>query len=146
MMRRTGLFIVVLSVFTVFLMAQDKPAAKSAVVPLPGITTPDKQPHGCVDCHVNPGADGKDHRLPEELKALKVKHADVAKVVKVIPVDCGKCHKEGARAGTVAAFAHKHHLGAPTTAFIAQGGSCLSCHALDAKTGMVNVKSGAPNW
>jgi hypothetical protein len=148
MIHRIGRFVLILVATATVLGAAEKPAPKSSAPVIPGINAPDKLSHGCLDCHANPGANGKNMLLPPLLKAMTaVKHADVAKLVKLVPTDCAKCHKEGAtKGGSLASMAHKAHLTGSDSPFIALGGTCMSCHALDPKTGRINVKSAPANW
>ncbi len=113
---------------------------------LPGITAKDEHPNGCVSCHVNAGAD-KDYRLTVELAGVK-NHPKIDKLVNVVPGDCLKCHKEGAKAGALGFVAHRNHYRNPKeNVFIkVYQGACLNCHTVNPETGVVSVKSGPKNW
>ncbi len=91
-----------------------KPAAATTPSDIPGITTPDRTPHACVDCHVNHPESKMDYRLPSILaqwkngtdpkiiekaqaavpegKTLAGKHPDVSAQIRFIPNDCLMCH------------------------------------------------------
>ena len=111
---------------------------------LPGITTADEHPNGCVDCHVQTG--DNDYRLNTELAASD-KHPDVSAIIRTVPTDCLMCHKEGAPAGALSVLVHKNHYENPEeNHFIAYyQGECLQCHTLEAN-GVMRVKSGPKNW
>ena len=65
-------------------------------VDLPGITTKDAYPNGCVDCHVAPGGD-KSALVTVELAKVSG-HPKIDKLVKTVPKDCATlCHKVGER-------------------------------------------------
>jgi hypothetical protein len=113
---------------------------------LSGITVKDEHPQGCVDCHVKV-SDDKDYRLPAELAKVE-KHPPIEKIVKVVPVDCLKCHKEGSKGGPLNLITHKKHYQNPSeNHFISNyNGDCLNCHILDMSTFKMGVKSGPANW
>jgi cytochrome c5 len=120
-------------------------AAASAPV-LPGITSKDNYPNGCVDCHKKDGA--TDNRLNAVLAKIKG-HPDISKVVKTIPADCEMCHKGGTgKAPLIAQVAHEfHYKEAATNVFVTTyGGQCLNCHALVVDTGVMKTKPGPANW
>ena len=145
--------------------AQEK-ASGAKVSDIPGITTPDKTPHACVDCHVNVPERKVDYRLPSILAkwkngadpdifakakaaapagaVLTGKHPDVS-WIKVIPNDCLTCHKrDSQKAPPFAKLLHTIHLvGGQENHFLANGrGTCTSCHKLDQKTGAWHIGSG----
>jgi len=146
-----------------------KPAAVSEVrLPdLPGITTPDKTPRACVDCHRNNPERKMDSRLPPLLarwrdganpkvfekakaaapagKILAGKHPDVAAQIQVIPNDCLMCHMRDSQAAPpFAKLLHAIHLvGGKENHFLASAqGTCTHCHKLDPKTGALRLGSG----
>ena len=112
---------------------------------LPGITSADKTPNGCVDCHKNNGPN-QDYRLTVEL--TKTKHMDITAIVKTVPNDCAMCHREGVAAGPLMAKTHLlHYAKKGDSSFVkAYQGACLNCHKLDLVTGNVSLKSGPKNW
>ena len=115
-------------------------AALAAEVPeLPGITSPDESPEGCVSCHKD------EMRLDKKLAALK--HRKIDKVA-VIPDDCKTCHVEDEGLESIAMIAHSMHyaMGSKSDFVTRHGGSCLNCHAMATGSGEVTVKSGAKNW
>jgi len=113
---------------------------------LKGITTKDDRPNGCVDCHKKISAD-KDYSIPAELAKVDG-HPKVNKIVKVVPKDCMKCHKEGRKSGPIGPIVHEKHFENPSENHFVKkyGGDCLNCHSLDLKTGVMSVKSGNANW
>jgi hypothetical protein len=122
-------------------------AASGVDVPsLPGITVKDDYPNGCVDCHKLIGP-GKDNRLTVVLAQVRG-HPDISKIVKTVPGDCGLCHAEGRNAPPLNTVIHKVHYDRPAenSYVTVYKGVCLNCHALDAKTGGMIVKSAAKNW
>jgi len=121
-------------------------AAPKAIPPLPGINAPDKQPKGCVDCHVEQG--GRDFRLIAVLKGLKGGHPDVSKIVKNVPADCLKCHFSSAKAPVLGSMVHRNHfINLVDNDFLASDfGSCLSCHTIDRQSGKIAYKNAPANW
>lgn len=119
-------------------------SAQSKPPTLIGINSKDPFPSGCVSCHIK--LPDKDVRLNVMLAKVG-KHPNITSVVKVVPTDCAKCHKEGS-ARSLSVSSHKMHFQNPTKSeFISKfGGQCLNCHKLDAKTFKMSVKSGAKNW
>jgi len=116
------------------------------ITPLAGITVDDQHPNGCVDCHVKVN-DEKDYRIPAELKHVE-KHPPIEKIVKIVPNDCLKCHKEGTKPGAFNQVIHKVHFSNPKeNHFVAHyNGDCLNCHTLNMNTYKMSVKSGPANW
>ena len=113
---------------------------------LPGITSKDSTPNGCIDCHTNKGASG-DSRLNMLLKKNE-NHIDITAIVKTVPKDCYMCHKEGTETGSLSLTTHKSHYENPmdNDFLVKDGGSCLSCHALNPATGDMTVKNASKNW
>lgn len=112
---------------------------------LPGITSSDDHPNGCIDCHKS--TDSGDYRLHIELKNIGG-HPDVTNIVKTLPDDCMFCHKEGAKAGALNLVTHQFHYENPGDNHFVSGyqGACLHCHSLDTNTWEMTVKSGPKNW
>lgn len=158
-------------VFTAMLAAaaagQTPVASQRATAPqIPGITSKDAHPNGCVDCHVN-GKDG-DKRLStlitawtsavpvaqiEKAKAssadpskIKGKHLPIPKVAANIPQSClSVCHKKGSTiAPPFAQLMHTIHLtGGNQNLFLTVNqGECTHCHKLDQKTGTWKLPNG----
>ena len=148
--------------------AKDAPKPEMKMSEIPGITTPDKTPHACVDCHVNHPEMKMDFRLsatlarwqtngteaeflkkaqaaaPAGLK-LTGKHPDVKAIVKVIPDDCLMCHsRDSQKVPPFSKMLHAIHLvGGKDNHFLTMAqGTCTSCHKLDQVTGMWHVGSG----
>jgi hypothetical protein len=134
---------------------------------IPSITTPDRTPNACINCHKNYPEMKKDFRLTailagwknqtdqdifEKAKAcapegitLKGRHPDVSSLVKVIPTDCLMCHSRNSTvAPPFAKLLHLIHLtGGAENGFLARAnGTCTSCHKLDQKTGTWGLGSG----
>ena len=120
-------------------------AAEGAQPFLPGITSVDEHPNGCVDCHKN-GGEGKDYRLNVSLAAIG--HVKIDAIVKTIPNDCMICHKEGSKAEEIQVRLHEAHYNNPDkNHFVAfYQGACLNCHKLDVASGEMSFKSGPKNW
>lgn len=121
-------------------------AAKAPQADLPGITTEDKFPKGCVDCHIKL-PDGQDVRLSAVMKTIK-DHPDLA-MIKNAPTDCKMCHKPtGGMAPGLNTILHKYHYAKKGESKFVQmfQGNCLSCHAVDLKTGKMTIKAGPKNW
>jgi hypothetical protein len=119
-------------------------AADSAF--LPGITSKDPFPNGCVDCHKDQ-KDGKDFRVIAELANISG-HPKIDKIVKVVPKDCLLCHKGGPKPPAFNQAMHKVHFRNPKeSAFVTvYKGACLNCHSLDLDTGVMSAKTGPKNW
>jgi len=116
------------------------PATADDLPDLPGITSPDEAPEGCVSCHT--GA----MNLKNKLAALK--HRNIDGKVEVIPDDCKSCHSEDQGLESMAMIAHSmHYASISNSEFITKHkGSCLNCHMMATGTGEVTVKSGPKNW
>jgi hypothetical protein len=99
-------------------------------------------PEGCVSCHNGGGA--------ETIGALldAMGHPNVDRRTETVPDDCVSCHSEEGGHSLLWEFNHIIHYERPErNNFLREyGGNCLHCHALDASTGEVIVKSGPKNW
>jgi len=134
---------------------------------IPGLTTPDQFPRGCVDCHVN----RPDLRLDVRLSTLvgqwqtkvdsallarvrrftpaaiplKGKHPKINAATAEIPKTCLMCHS---RTSTVAPpfvrLLHGLHLvGGANNHFLTMfQGECTHCHKLDKTTGVWSLGGG----
>ena len=139
----------------------------SATREIPGLTSKDAYPNGCVDCHVA----GKDAdmristlmatwtkavpaALAEKARAasvdaskIKGKHPAMANVKANIPQTClAGCHKPGSTiAPPFARLMHVIHLvGGNKNRFVTTNqGECTHCHKLDQKTGTWKAASSA---
>jgi hypothetical protein len=113
---------------------------------LPGITSADELPNGCVSCHKNEG-DGIPLRLNVMLSRI-ANHPKVDTLIKIVPKDCGMCHKEGAKMGDLPDVVHKAHFGKGADSKFVKlyQGSCLNCHAVNTATGVMSIKGGPKNW
>jgi nitrate reductase cytochrome c-type subunit len=89
----------------------------------------------------------RENLLTLEMEQL-AKHPKVDKVVKVVPNDCLKCHKEGTKSGSLSDLTHKNHFGNPAENYFVTTykGDCLNCHTLDMNTFKMGIKSGPANW
>lgn len=115
-------------------------AAAEDLPDLPGITSPDEAPEGCVSCHKGAMS------LKSKLAALK--HREIDDKVQVIPDDCKSCHSEDQGLESMAMIAHSmHYASISNSEFITKHkGSCLNCHMMATGSGEVTIKSGAKNW
>jgi hypothetical protein len=142
-MKRTGLVIVLgcLMVGAGLFVGQ---TAWAQAVSLPGLNAADDFPNGCVSCH-KVGSDG-DQRLTVLLAAKK--HVNIAALVRTVPEGCIVCHKEGGQAAPLNTHTHWiHYINPEKNRFVTEyRGSCLACHTLDLKTGIVKQKTGPKNW
>ncbi len=123
-------------------------ALSAQSVDLPGITTKDAYPNGCVDCHVAAGGDKSSPLVTAELAKVSG-HPKIDKIVKTVPKDCSTlCHKLGGKAPAFNLVMHKAHFGKPSeNRFVTVNkGACLTCHAFDPDAGGMAEKSGPRNW
>ena len=144
-MKSSRIF-VILSFMAIAALCMSVSVAAAGTAFLPGLTSTDDNPKGCVDCHANVG--GKDRRLNTVVAGIKG-HPNIAKVVKNLPKDCGMCHKEGSKVPALGVVLHKAHYGPDPakSAFVATyQGACLNCHKLDVAAGAMTLKSGPANW
>lgn len=134
---------------------------------IPSITTPDRTPHACVDCHKTypeMEIDGRlttalagwkkdtDPRILEKARAaapagrtLAGRHPDISALVKIVPDDCLMCHsRDSWAAPPFTKLLHAIHLvGGTENHFLTlANGTCTSCHKLDEKTGTWLLGSG----
>lgn len=143
--------------------APDAPAVRS----IPGVTTVDTHPHGCVSCHIDMPDIGVDARfstairiwereVPSKLMAiaqratspgvtLQGKHPPVPLPLADIPSSCMACH--GADSESAPPFNRLLHLahysGGGENHFLTQfGGECTLCHKMDPETGAWTLPSG----
>lgn len=97
---------------------------------------------GCVDCH--------DGTVQPTVGAMleRMGHDNVDDDTAQVPGDCSACHSEAGGMWFLSEVSHMAHYRDPeNSAFVQEfGGDCRHCHALDAETGAVSVKSGAKNW
>jgi hypothetical protein len=107
---------------------------------LPGITSTDESPDGCVSCHKG------DKTVKKMLDALK--HRDMKDKVNSVPEDCKSCHNEADGLEPMTLIAHSMHYakGSKSEFVTRYQGSCLHCHAVSTGSGHVTVKSGPKNW
>ncbi len=110
-----------------------------------GITSEDKLPKSCVDCHT------KDTYTDYRVNAIlnnRGNHPDITTVVKIIPNDCVKCHKPNTSAGDLSDRLHFSHIGNPKENSYIQvmKAGCMGCHTFDNKSGKINIKSVPVNW
>jgi hypothetical protein len=134
-MKNARALLVVALVALFGLVAVGSLSAAAPAAYLPGITDTDPAPLGCVSCHTG------DYAISKELAKVKG-HPDVSKVVKSVPDGCAMCHKEGAKAGTLAEMVHTAHFGKGKDSVFVKNyaGSCLNCHSF--KAGVMGFKKG----
>jgi hypothetical protein len=133
---------------------------------IPGLTAPDPNPNGCVDCHVNMKEYNMDVRIstimsrltegvePKLLSAARASAADSTKIKgrhpkvtvagKEIPGTCLVCHGRGSTsAPPFARMIHLIHLtGGDSNLYLGYyQGDCTHCHKLDQKTGVWSIPS-----
>ncbi|TFG81137.1 MAG: hypothetical protein E4H19_15090 [Chromatiales bacterium] len=123
-----------------FVPAAPVAGAENDVPDLPGITSPDPYPEGCVSCHKGTML------LKDKLQALE--HRSIEGKVTIIPTDCKTCHSEEEGLDPIANIAHSMHYatGSKSDFVIKHNGSCLNCHQVATGSGEVTVKSGKKNW
>lgn len=134
---------------------------------IPGLTTEDKFPNGCVDCHINMPDIKKDERISTlmskwnknvESKLLKKAqavasagvtlkgiHPPAPESLKNIPSDCAACHdKTSKTAPPLAELLHTVHLtGGDDNHFLTIfQGECTHCHKMSIATGVWKMPSG----
>jgi hypothetical protein len=142
---------------------QQPPAARK----IPGLTTDDKFPNACVDCHVNKPDFNFDARIstmmtgwfksvePELLNkvqaaapagvTLKGVHPQASAAWRNIPAACLACHKAiAASAPAFDSMIHIIHLtgGDQNHYLTAYQGECTNCHKLNQTTGVWTISSG----
>jgi hypothetical protein len=135
---------------------------------IPGLTTEDKFPNGCVDCHINMPNINQDERIStlmskwnkkvgskllEKAQAvapagvtLKGIHPRVLEFSKNIPGTCIPCHSNTSKnAPPFAALLHSIHLtGGNENHFMTIfQGECTHCHKMDAAKGVWIMPSGS---
>ncbi|MFB6286001.1 MAG: hypothetical protein ABEK03_05420 [Candidatus Bipolaricaulia bacterium] len=138
---------------------------------IPGITSKDSHPNGCVDCHRVAG-ENRDYRMstaiekwankgaPEEVRKvaeaswpgveLTGKHPAVSGFVATqpMPQSCLTCHGEQGSMPLAEALHSFHFTGGGDNHFVSgYDGRCLQCHTLNANTdnpptGAIGIKSG----
>jgi hypothetical protein len=120
-------------------------AERSKIPFPPGVTVKDEHPQGCVDCRVS--IPNGDYRLNAELAKVS-DHPKIDAVLKTVPTDCLMCHKQGTKEGPLTFITHRVHYRKPKdNVFITvYQGVCLNCHAVNAETEAMVVKSGPKNW
>lgn len=138
-----------LAAVLVLALSLDAAGAPAASVPfLPGLTSVDDHPRGCVDCHIDAG-EGRDYRLNRTVNAIK-NHPSITNAFRNanIPDSCIMCHKEGSKLGSLGKNLHRaHYANLLKSPFVSSyQGSCLNCHRLDLSTGAMALKSGSANW
>lgn len=135
---------------------------------IPGITTEDAFPRGCVDCHILMPEANMDVRLSTHLNqwvekvdpkilakaqtyappgvTLKGKHPAVPNALKDIPAGCISCHGKGSKmAPPLDRMLHGLHLtGGEENVFLTVfQGECTHCHKFNPATGEWSIPSGS---
>lgn len=134
---------------------------------IPGITSTDAFPNGCVSCHVNMPHKGIDVRLSTSMKRwvdqvdpelmekvrgsasqgmqLRGKHPPALKALENIPTACMSCHTATSKvAPSFSRMLHAIHLtGGNDNHFMTLfQGECTHCHKLNSQTGGWSMPSG----
>lgn len=171
MIKTLSLLVIALSISSAVFSAagQDKPTSAQASPParkIPGITTEDAFPRGCVDCHTNHPEMNLDARISSLMKGwnnkveppllakaqatapsgvtLKGKHPAAAFALKNIPAGCLTCHsKKSTLAPPFAQMLHRIHLtGGEENRFLTVNqGECTHCHKLNVSTAQWSLPS-----
>jgi len=133
---------------------------------IPGITSEDRYPHACVDCHINYVDMKLDTRISTMLKqwqqkvpapllakaqasapagvALLGRHPLISNALDSIPATCLTCHSKASKtAPPFASIMHKIHLtGGEKNHFLTMfQGECTYCHKLDLSSGRLTNPS-----
>jgi len=146
--------------------ATANPEAMTPARSIPGLTSADPYPEGCVGCHINMPELGIDARLSTVLKqlgeqvpppllstarkaidpkaVLAGRHPPVPFAFRDIPQACILCHRS--LAGTAPVFSRLMHLihltGGDNNRFLGQfQGECTLCHKLDLNSGVWSLPS-----
>lgn len=134
---------------------------------VPGVSSADLHPHGCVDCHVQIPEMNVDARfgtlmakLEQEVEpkllemarasspegvAIRGRHPPVPGALKDIPTSCNPCHAADSRtAPPFARLLHRIHLSSdPRNVFMTvYQGECTHCHKLDGVSGVFSMPAG----
>lgn len=148
-------------------IAETDPMPPPPARKIPGITTEDKFPNGCVDCHINMPDRSKDERLSTLMSQWNKKvdarllkkaqavaaasvtlsgvHPRVPAALKNSPAACPPCHgKTSKKAPPFAALLHSIHLtGGDDNHFLTIfQGECTYCHKMNVVTGVWSMPSG----
>lgn len=173
MVRARPLFVLLLLPLSLLFLsaaAQVKERSMPAPQPapeVPGITTEDPFPRGCVDCHVKYTTPDMDTRISTYMSMwhdgvepallakaqasapsgviLEGKHPDVGDALENIPAGCAMCHsKKSVAAPPLSNMIHRIHLtgGGENFYMTVFQGACTGCHKLDASTGRWSMPSG----
>lgn len=171
LLRYVMVFMISVSVLlTLSLSAQTERAGQMELPParkIPGLTTDDKFPLVCVDCHIHMPELNKDERISSLMSkwnkkvesklldkaqavapngvTLKGIHPMVPASLKNIPARCNACHSKTSKtASPLAALLHTIHLfGGEGNHFLTIfQGECTHCHKIDPKTGVWSIPSG----
>jgi hypothetical protein len=145
---------------------------ESEVPAIPGITTTDEKPDGCVSCHKERPDINRDFRLSKHIQewategadeeildlakaawpeaSLSGKHPDVAGMIATqeLPTFCLNCHADGSDKPLSSYLHLQHFVGGEENHFITSyGGFCTNCHAVNLDienppAGAMTVKTG----
>jgi hypothetical protein len=163
-------FVLSLALLSVTALGQVEEESTSMPPPvrkIPGITTDDPFPIGCVNCHINYVEMNLDTRFSTLMKqwsvavepnlvahaqasspsgiTIKGKHPHVATALEDIPAGCFMCHSQGSTmAPPFSRMLHRVHLsGGEENQFLTLfQGECTYCHKLDLSTGQWSIPSG----
>ncbi len=163
-----AIIIALLAFFPNIGMTENAPKQFPPARKIPGLTSEDKFPNGCVDCHINMPDINQDERISTlmsrwtenvETKLLE-KAQSVASDIKLkgvhppakeslgdIPSACLNCHSSTSKnaAPPFAALLHLIHLtGGDENHFMTIfQGECTHCHKINVATGRWTIPSGS---
>jgi len=173
-MLKKILFLTIFVFFTLpyyNIYAQEESKSEQKLPParkIPGITSEDPYPNGCVDCHINYVEMNMDTRFSTLMKLwrekvdstllrkaqdtapegmiLKGKHPNAPKSFNNIPGECLTCHKKDSKiAPPFARMIHKIHLtgGEENNFLTIFQGECTYCHKLNQSNGSWLIPNGS---
>jgi hypothetical protein len=137
--------------------------------PVPALTTEDRFPRACVDCHIVVPDSGMDQRLSTRLKAEQIEPEVLARVRAVlpqtmritgrhprlpdptfrnIPAGCLLCHRDSQTSlPPLGPMMHAIHLtgGSENRYLSLFGGACTNCHKFNPTNGRWSIPSASEN-
>jgi len=121
-----------IALLTIFTSSQEKAVEEN------------KHPNGCISCHFT-----ENSRIPVMLSNAYPNHPKVSSM-KMIPNDCGKCHKKGFKHGELSEIIHKtHDVKTENKTMDEIKEKCSSCHQIEIDViDAINfkIKSCEKNW
>lgn len=159
----TGGLILLIFLTSGFQVPAQEAATAAGALPsareIPGITSADKFPRACVDCHINMPDINRDERIGTMMSewtsgvrkelldkarsvanggaSLRGRHPAVTGALEDIPAACVTCHERtDSRAPPLGPLLHIIHLTGQENHFLRIfQGECTHCHKLDTDTG-----------